>query len=113
MAKKAVQKNTVAKRKIAEVIALRRDLSHSLILQIVQEFLEEMVNELAQGHRLEFRNFGIFELIERKPRMALNPKTLAKVAVPRKVVVKFKAGRMMKRKVAEFGQTLFKNRKSE
>ena len=52
--------------------------------------------DLAKGNRLEFRDFGVFEVRETAPRIAQNPKTLEPVEVPAKQVVKFKAGRLMK-----------------
>jgi integration host factor subunit beta len=96
--------DTIAKRTVAERIAERLGIGQAAALQVVQAFLDEMVVELAAGNRLEFRDFGVFETVERKPRTALNPKTLEKVPVDRKVVVKFKPGRLMKEKVAQLAQ---------
>jgi len=92
-------RQTIAKRTIAERIAQRHSLGQIQTLQIVQAFLDEIIDELAQGNRLEFRDFGVFETVVRKSRTALNPKTLEKVHVDSKVVVKFKVGRLMKEKV--------------
>ncbi|MEY2786299.1 MAG: hypothetical protein RL277_2511, partial [Planctomycetota bacterium] len=64
-------------------------------------FLDEIIEELAKGHRLEFREFGVFEVRSRAARRAQNPRTLEKVAVPAKRVVKFKIGRTMREKVCE------------
>jgi DNA-binding protein HU-beta/integration host factor subunit beta len=71
-----------------------------LVKTIVQQFLDEIVNELGRGNRLEFRDFGVFETKLRKARKAQNPKTLAPVEVPEKRTVKFKVGRLMKQKLA-------------
>ena len=92
-------RQTIAKRTIAERIAERQGLGQIQTLQIIQAFLDEIIEELAQGNRLEFRDFGVFETVVRKARTALNPKTLEKVQVGSKVVVKFKVGRLMKEKV--------------
>lgn len=96
--------DTIAKRTVAERIADRLGIGQAVALQVVQAFLDEMVVELAAGNRLEFRDFGVFETVERKPRTALNPKTLEKVPVDRKVVVKFKPGRLMKEEVAKLAK---------
>ena len=98
-----MSRQTIAKRTIAERIADRLGIGQTQSLQVIQAFLDEIIDELAKGNRLEFRDFGVFETVERKPRMALNPKTLEKVPVGRKMVVKFKVGRLMKEKVAELG----------
>jgi integration host factor subunit beta len=71
------------------------------VKRIVQQFLDEIVNELGRGNRLEFRDFGVFETKLRKARKAQNPKTLEPVAVPEKRSVKFKVGRLMKEKLAQ------------
>lgn len=95
-----MSRQTIAKRTIAERIAERLNLGQTVTLQVIQSFLDEVVDELAKGNRLEFRDFGVFETVQRKPRTALNPKTLEKVQVDGKVVVKFKVGRLMKERVA-------------
>ncbi len=92
---------TIVKRILADRIAEKTGVGQSATLQVVQCFLDEIIAELADGNRIEFRDFGVFETVERKPRMALNPKTLEKVEVQKKVVAKFKPGRLMKEKVAE------------
>ena len=66
-------------------------------------FLDEIVSELGQGNRLEFREFGVFEIKQRAARKAQNPRTLQKVHVPAKRVVKFKVGRSMKEAVDHLG----------
>ena len=71
------------------------------VKKVVQQFLDEIVNELGRGNRLEFRDFGVFETKLRKARKAQNPKTLEPVAVPEKRTVKFKVGRLMKQRLGE------------
>lgn len=94
-----MSRETIAKRTIAERIAERLALGQVQTLQVVQAFLDEVVEELARGNRLEFRDFGVFETVTRKARTALNPKTLEKVPVKSRVVVKFKVGRLLKERV--------------
>ena len=90
---------TITKRELAERIADKVGLGQVQTLQVVQCFLDEIVQELSKGHRLEFRDFGVFETVTRKARTALNPKTLEKVPVLRRRVVKFKVGRLLKQRV--------------
>ena len=103
MAVKTIAINTLSKRALAEAVAEKTGQNQSLVLQLLQSFLDEMVEQLATGNRLEFREFGVFETVMRKPRMALNPKTLEAVPVQEKAVVKFKPGRLMKQRVQEYG----------
>ncbi|MBA2481068.1 MAG: HU family DNA-binding protein [Planctomycetes bacterium] len=99
------RRETIAKRTIAERIAERHGLGQVQTLQVIQAFLDEVVEELAKGNRLEFRDFGVFETVTRKARTALNPKTLEKVPVKSRTVVKFKVGRLLKDKVENLSQT--------
>jgi nucleoid DNA-binding protein len=71
------------------------------VKKVIQQFLDEVVNELGKGNRLEFRDFGVFETKLRKARKAQNPKTLEPVEVPEKRTVKFKVGRLMKQRLAQ------------
>jgi len=43
----------------------------------------------------------VFEIKERAPRMAQNPKTLERVHVPARKTVKFKVGRLMRETLEE------------
>ncbi|MBA7640929.1 Integration host factor subunit beta [subsurface metagenome] len=70
-----------------------------LVKATVQNFLDDIIFELAKGNRLEFRDFGVFETSTRAARVARNPKTLEQVHVPAKRAVKFKMGRLMKEKL--------------
>ena len=87
---------TTTKKELTNVIADRIKEKQMLVRDIVQAFLDECIEELKRGNRLEFRDFGVFELRVRKPRMAQNPRTLERVPVPGKTVVKFKAGLRLK-----------------
>jgi integration host factor subunit beta len=90
---------TVSKKEIVKNIADKTQVKQLVVKNIVQNFLNEIVNELGKGNRLEFRGFGIFEVKERSPRTAQNPKTLEKVQVGAKRTVKFRMGKLMKQKI--------------
>jgi integration host factor subunit beta len=88
--------STVTKKDLIDRIANQTQQKRSTVKKTVQAFLDHMIDELGKGHRLEFRDFGVFEIRERAPRVAQNPKTLERVEVPKKKTVKFKVGRLMK-----------------
>jgi integration host factor subunit beta len=90
---------TVTKKELVSRIADRTGQTKVITKDIIQMFLDEIINELGHGNRLEFREFGVFEIKERAARKAQNPRTLEKVHVPAKKVVKFKVGRLMKERV--------------
>ncbi len=91
--------NTVTKKELVSRIADRTGQTKVVTKDIIQMFLDEIITELGRGNRLEFREFGVFEIKERAARKAQNPRTLEKVEVPAKRVVKFKVGRLMKERV--------------
>jgi integration host factor subunit beta len=92
--------STITKKELIDRIADSAGSRRVLVKKVVQQFLDEIVNELGRGNRLEFRDFGVFETKLRKARKAQNPKTLEPVAVPEKRTVKFKVGRLMKQRLA-------------
>ncbi|MDX2115327.1 MAG: HU family DNA-binding protein [Planctomycetota bacterium] len=92
---------TVTKKDLIDRIAETTKQKRVVVKRTVQKFLNEVILELGKGNRLEFRDFGVFEIRERKPRTAQNPKTLERVAVPPKKVVKFKVGRLMQKSLED------------
>ncbi len=87
---------TITKKELIERIADRAKLKRTDVKRTIQDFLDQIIVELRKGNRCEFRDFGVFEVKERAPRIAQNPKTLERVPVPAKRTVKFKVGRLMK-----------------
>ncbi|MCL2701492.1 MAG: integration host factor subunit beta [Phycisphaerae bacterium] len=93
--------HTVTKKELIDRIAEQAKTKRVVVKDIVQRFLNEVIAELGQGNRLEFRDFGVFETKSRAPRVAQNPRTMQRVHVPPKRTVKFKVGRLMKQRLAE------------
>ncbi|HYO08167.1 MAG TPA: HU family DNA-binding protein [Tepidisphaeraceae bacterium] len=91
---------TITKKELIDRIADGTGHRRVQVKKVIQQFLDEVVNELGKGNRLEFRDFGVFETKLRKARKAQNPKTLEPVEVPEKRTVKFKVGRLMKQRLA-------------
>lgn len=91
---------TVTKKELVNRIAEQTNNTKVVAKDVIQSFLDAIIEELAAGNRLEFREFGVFETKERAARRAQNPRTLEPVAVPSKRIVKFKVGRMMRARVS-------------
>jgi integration host factor subunit beta len=87
---------TTTKKDLIDWIADQTNQKRTTVKRTVQCFLDKVIDELRRGNRLEFRDFGVFEIRDRAPRVAQNPKTLERVPVPAKRTVKFKVGRLMK-----------------
>ena len=90
---------TITKRDLVQLIAEKTNVQQQKAKEVIQCFLDEIIAELANGNRLEFRDFGVFEPRKKAPRLARNPRTGEKIQVPQKITVKFKAGRMMKERL--------------
>ncbi len=69
--------------------------------RIIQMIFDEMIEVLVTEGRFEIRDFGVYEVKTRKPRMARNPRTGESVPVSASKTVTFKAGRYMKIRVNE------------
>ncbi|AIL32913.1 integration host factor subunit beta [Basilea psittacipulmonis] len=65
----------------------------------VRVLLDEMINTLADGGRIEVRGFGSFALTHREARMGRNPKSGEPVEVPAKWVPHFKPGKELRQRV--------------
>jgi integration host factor subunit beta len=63
---------------------------------LVNAILDEIIDALSRGDRVELRGFGTFSIKERDARQGRNPRTGAKVAVTSKVVPYFKSGKEMR-----------------
>jgi nucleoid DNA-binding protein len=62
--------------------------------------MDYIVEALEEGENVEFRNFGVFEVRERKQRIGRNPnKPEDVVTIPARKVVKFKPGKIMREKI--------------
>ena len=92
---------TITKKDLIDRISDATQAKRVVVKRIVQSFLDEIISELAQDNRLEFRDFGVFETRTRTARIAQNPKTLERVQVPAKRSVKFKMGRLLKEKLSQ------------
>ncbi len=91
--------STITKRELIDRIAENTQAKRALVKATVQNFFDEIISELAKGNRLEFRDFGVFEPRDCAPRTAQNPKTMERIYVPGKKVVKFKEVWLMKQKL--------------
>ena len=89
--------NNLTKRQIVQSIYDGANYQHKDVTDIVQATLDKIAEGLTQGRNVELRNFGVFEVQVRKSRVGRNPnRPETDVIIPRRAVVKFKAGKDMK-----------------
>jgi nucleoid DNA-binding protein len=70
-----------------------------LVHEIVQRTFAAVTEALVREQRLELRDFGVFEVRVRAARKVRNPRTNERLDLPSRVVVAFRAGREMTRRV--------------
>jgi integration host factor subunit beta len=63
---------------------------------VVNAILDEIVEALSRGDRVEIRGFGAFSVKKRDARAGRNPRTGEQVEVAEKIVPVFKAGKDMR-----------------
>jgi len=90
---------TVTKKEIVKQISDKIGLTQLKTKDIVQQTFDAIVDALLEMGRIELRNFGVFEVKQRKARKARNPRTGERVDVPPKYVVTFKPGKEMEERV--------------
>lgn len=94
----------MTKRDLVVRIAEETGLVQQDVFAVLQKSLDYIVEALQRGENVEFRNFGVFEVQTRRPRIGRNPnKPDHVVAIPRRKVVKFKPGKIMKQVVSAGG----------
>lgn len=88
---------TMTKRDLVLKLAEALDMKQQDAMDVVQMTLDTIMQALASGSNVEFRNFGIFELVRRKARIGRNPGAPEnKVDIPERIIVKFKPGKELK-----------------
>ena len=93
----------MTKKEIVKTISEECGLTQLKTKEVVQKTFEAIIATLVgdSRHRIELRNFGVFEVKKRAARKARNPRTGERVEVAEKYVVTFKPGKEMEEQVLE------------
>ncbi len=75
------------------------DFTASDVELAVKSIIDSIINQLAQGGRVEMRGFGSFSVRTRPARLGRNPKTGEEVQVPEKAVLNFRSGNELRERV--------------
>lgn len=93
------KKKTMTKKKLIQLICQEKNLHPKDVGQVIQAFLDKITDSLANGQRLEFRDFGVFEVVSRKSKIGRNPKDPSvPIRIPERNAVKFIPGKDMRRR---------------
>lgn len=93
----------MTKKEIVKTISEECGLTQLKTKEIVQKTFQAIIDTLVEDptHRIELRNFGVFEVKKRAARKARNPRTGERVDVAEKYVVTFKPGKEMEERVRQ------------
>ncbi len=98
---------TRTKKQLISKIATKTNHHPNEVRVIVQSFLDAITESLSTGDRLEFRDFGVFEVVTRKQKIGRNPKNASvAIVIPQRQAVKFTAGKKMRHIIESINQKL-------
>ncbi len=103
MTKKEIVKTICDKANKKKLIP-KHNLTQLATKEIVQWTFEAIIATLVKEGRIELRKFGVFEVKQRKPRKARNPRTGERVDVEAKNVVTFQPGKVMEEQVRKYAK---------
>ncbi len=91
----------MTKRDLVIEVSERLGFTQNEVSDVIQKTLDTVVQALADGERIEIRNFGVFEVKTRDARIGRNPRTGASVPIARKRVAVFKPGKSLKERIGQ------------
>lgn len=91
---------TITKKKVIERISRQTGIHPAEVRMVIQSFLDGISEDLINGDRVEFRDFGVFEVVIRKTKIGRNPKKAKiPVIIPQRKQAKFTPGKKLKEKI--------------
>ena len=81
---------------VQKISATNPHLFHRDVERIVNVILDEIIEALSHGDRVELRGFGAFTVKHRSARQGRNPRTGEPVSVAEKFVPFFKTGKELR-----------------
>lgn len=95
-----VKNKTITKKILINTISLKEKLPSMEVRQVIQSLLDTLHEHLSVGDRIEFRDFGIFEVVLRKQKVGRNPKDPSHpIIIPDHYAVKFTPSKKMREQV--------------
>jgi DNA-binding protein HU-beta/integration host factor subunit alpha len=89
--------SNLTKRDIVLEIYEKTNFPQKEVKETVQMTLDVIAKAIGEGRNVELRNFGVFQIQQRKSRVGRNPnKPETDVVIPSRAVIKFKAGKELK-----------------
>lgn len=77
---------------LVAAVAAKAELSKAKAAIAVEAAVDAVMDALKKGENVQLIGFGTFAVVKKAARQGINPATKAKIQIPAKKVVKFKAG---------------------
>jgi len=87
------------KAQLIEEVAGKVGLTKKEAHNVIDATTEVIRNVLSRGEKVTLVGFGTFQVIEKKARRGVNPRTREVIQIPAKKVPKFKPGKNLREKV--------------
>lgn len=88
--------NTITKSEISKRIADDTGISASFCEDVVNELLSSLIEVANDGNKIHIKNFGNFEVVQKKPRPGRDISKNKMVMIPAKRVMKFSSSRSLR-----------------
>jgi nucleoid DNA-binding protein len=103
---------TMTKRGLVLRLWKDRDMTQQAIMALVQQAFDCIIEELAKGNTVEFRDFGTFNVRVHKGRIGRNPRIPGtEMRIPTRSIVKFTPGKIMRNRVLKLKPKVARQRK--
>ena len=90
-------RNNLTKKDIINSIYMQLGYSKKVSENILEDFINEIVNSIALNNKVKISNFGTFSLKRKKSRIGRNPKTKEKKIIKERNVILFKPSTDLKK----------------
>ena len=91
----------LTKKEIINSIYMQLGFSKRILENILEDFLDILLNELIKNKKVKISKFGTFILRNKKSRIGRNPKTLEKKIIQERNVILFRPSRELKKYINE------------
>jgi len=87
------------KAELVEEVRTKTGLTKKTSREAVDAIISAIADSLATEERVTLVGFGTFQVMERKARRGVNPRTGEGIHIPAKMIPKFKAGKSLREAV--------------
>ena len=84
---------------IEKLTKIYTHVSGDVIEKFVNIFVQQLVEAMSKGKRVELRGFGAFSVRKRESRLGRNPRTGAQVHVSQKYIPFFRVGKPLQQRM--------------